>query len=73
MRTSLLASLLLLAPITLSAQARATQGQRNWVSVDAPVVALTHVQVVDGTGAAPAADQTIIITGDKITAVGPTP
>lgn len=72
MRPALLASsLLLLAPLSVNAQARATQGQRNWVSVDAPVVALTHVQVVDGTGAAPAADQTIIITGDKITAVGP--
>ena len=72
MRTALLASsLLLLAPAALSAQARATPGQRNWVSVDAPIVALQHVQVVDGTGAAPAADQTVIITGDKITAVGP--
>jgi imidazolonepropionase-like amidohydrolase len=72
MRTTLLASsLLLLAPLTVQAQARATQGQRDWVKVDAPVVALTHVQVVDGTGAAPAPDQTIIITGDRITAVGP--
>jgi imidazolonepropionase-like amidohydrolase len=71
MRTPLLASLLLFAPVALSAQTRATNGQRNWVSVDAPVVALQHVQVVDGTGAAPAADQTIIITGDKITALGP--
>lgn len=71
MRALFVSSLLLVAPITLSAQARATQGQRNWVSVDAPVVALTHVQVVDGTGAAPVADQTIIITGDRITAVGP--
>lgn len=72
MRAALfVSSLLLAATITLSAQTRATPGQRNWVSVDAPVVALQHVQVVDGTGAAPAADQTIIITGDKITAVGP--
>ena len=71
MRTPLLALLLLLAPVALSAQARATPGQRNWVSVDAPVVALQHVQVVDGTGVAPAVDQTIIITGEKITAVGP--
>lgn len=71
MRTTLLASLLVLAPVALSAQARATPGQRNWVSVDAPVVVLQHVQVVDGTGAAPAVDQTIVITGDKVTAVGP--
>jgi imidazolonepropionase-like amidohydrolase len=72
MRAALFASsLLVLAPLSLAAQARATPGQRNWVSVDAPVVVLQHVQVVDGTGAAPAVDQTIVITGDKITAVGP--
>ena len=37
----------------------------------APVVALTHVRVVDGTGAAAKADQTVIIRGTKIEAVGP--
>ncbi|MGH7563088.1 MAG: amidohydrolase family protein [Gemmatimonadota bacterium] len=41
------------------------------VRVTAPVVALTHVQVVDGTGAAPAADQTIVIRDGRIAAVGP--
>jgi len=30
---------------------------KAFVSVDAPVIVLTHVQVVDGTGAAPALDQ----------------
>jgi imidazolonepropionase-like amidohydrolase len=73
--SALVSALVVLSPFVIHAQTpaagRATAGQRNWVSVDAPVVALTHVQVVDGTGAAPAADQTIIITGDKITAVGP--
>jgi imidazolonepropionase-like amidohydrolase len=64
-------ALLLTVSVSLIAQTRATPGQRNWVSVDAPVVVLQHVQVVDGTGAAPAADQTIVITGDRITAVGP--
>lgn len=73
MRSPFLIASLVLVPLSLAAQApqRAAPGQRNWVSVDAPVVALTHVQVVDGTGAAPVQDQTIIITGDKITAVGP--
>ncbi len=41
------------------------------VRVTAPVVALTHVQVVDGTGAAPAADRTIVIEDGRIAAVGP--
>ena len=72
MRTLVLASALVVSLLGRAhSQSRATAGQREWVSVDAPVVALTHVQVIDGTGAAPAADQTIIITGDRITSVGP--
>ncbi len=73
MRSPVLLAAFIAVPACLAAQAagRATAGQRNWVSVDAPVVALTHVQVVDGTGAAPMVDQTIVITGDRITALGP--
>lgn len=44
---------------------------QRFVSVDAPVVALTHVRVVDGTGAPPADDQTVIISRGRIAAVGP--
>jgi imidazolonepropionase-like amidohydrolase len=40
------------------------------VSAAAPVIALTHVRVIDGTGAAPAEDQTILIERSKISAVG---
>ena len=43
-----------------------------YVSVNAPVVALTHVRLVDGTGAAAREDQTVIVTGSRITATGPT-
>lgn len=43
---------------------------RAFVSVDAPVVALTHVRVVDGTGAPAADDQTIVIENGRIAAVG---
>jgi imidazolonepropionase-like amidohydrolase len=39
--------------------------------VDAPVVALVHVRVIDGTGAPPAEDQTIVIDPGKIAAAGP--
>jgi imidazolonepropionase-like amidohydrolase len=42
-----------------------------FVSVDAPVVALTHARVIDGTGAAPRSDQTLIIRDGKIAALGP--
>jgi len=35
-----------------------------------PTVAVTHVTVVDGTGARPKSDQTVLVTGDRIMAVG---
>src|SRR5436305_6469056 len=44
---------------------------REFVSVDALTVALTHARVIDGTGAAAATDQTVIISGGKIQTVGP--
>ncbi len=43
---------------------------RAFVKVDAPVVALTHVRVIDGTGAAARADQTLVIRDGKIAAMG---
>jgi len=41
-----------------------------FVKVDAPVVALEHVRMIDGTGAAARADQTIVIADGKIAAIG---
>ena len=41
-----------------------------FVKVNAPVVALTHVRVIDGTGAAAREDQTIIVSKGKIESVG---
>jgi len=41
-----------------------------YVKEDAPVIALEHVRVVDGTGAAPRTDQTLIISEGKIAALG---
>lgn len=43
---------------------------RRFVSVDAPVVALTHARLIDGTGAPAKPDQTILIQDGEITAVG---
>ncbi|HEX4935363.1 MAG TPA: amidohydrolase family protein [Gemmatimonadaceae bacterium] len=45
---------------------------RPFVSVDAPIVALRHVRLIDGTGAAARDDQTVIVSGSRIAAVGPT-
>jgi imidazolonepropionase-like amidohydrolase len=39
---------------------------RGFVKVDAPVVALTHVRVIDGTGAAARDDQTVVMSKGKI-------
>ena len=44
---------------------------REFVRVDAPVVALTHIQVVDGTGAPASGDQTVVIRDGLVEAVGP--
>ncbi|HJR68296.1 MAG TPA: amidohydrolase family protein [Gemmatimonadaceae bacterium] len=44
---------------------------RALVSVAEPVVALTGVTVIDGTGAAPRRDQTIVIRDGRIAEVGP--
>jgi enamidase len=43
---------------------------RQYVAVDTSVLALTHVRVIDGTGAPPRADQTIIIRDGRIASVG---
>src|ERR1700686_3756672 len=43
---------------------------RPFVKVDAPVVVLAHVRVIDGTGAAAREDQTIVLSKGKIESVG---
>src|SRR6266700_1670775 len=44
---------------------------REYIAVDTSLVALTHVLLVDGTGAAPKTDQTVVIRAGRIAAVGP--
>ena len=41
---------------------------REYVSVSEPVIALTNVRVVDGTGAAAVEGQTIVVQNGRITA-----
>lgn len=43
---------------------------KGFVSVDSPVVALQHVRVIDGTGAAALADQTVVIESGTIREIG---
>jgi imidazolonepropionase-like amidohydrolase len=47
-----------------------SQVTRSFVSVDSPVVALTHIRVIDGTGGPAAADQTILIENGTIREIG---
>ncbi|HZC44650.1 MAG TPA: amidohydrolase, partial [Acidobacteriaceae bacterium] len=43
----------------------------QYISISDPVVALTHVEVIDGTGAAPVLHQTIVLDHGKIASFGP--
>jgi Amidohydrolase family len=43
----------------------------TWPQTTARPLVLDHVLLVDGTGGAPVSDARIVITGDRITAVGP--
>ncbi|HEV2426440.1 MAG TPA: amidohydrolase family protein [Terriglobia bacterium] len=69
MRKQLVVALLIVCG-NLSAQAPMSDVVKSFVKVKAPVVALEHVRVIDGTGAAPAEDQTVIIEGGRIRTVG---
>src|SRR5215469_11193477 len=43
---------------------------KDFIKVPNGVIVLEHVRLIDGTGAAAKSDQTILISGDKITAIG---
>ncbi len=62
-----------LVPLALAgAQSRPTLAPavRQYVTTDSPLIALTHVRVIDGTGAAARADQTLVIRNGRITSSG---
>ena len=49
---------------------QATQPPSAFIVEDAPVIALIHARVIDGTGSPTMDDQTIVIGGGKIVALG---
>lgn len=59
-----------LAPIVLPQATEPGKAVQPFVQVNAPVVALMHMRVIDGTGAPARANQTILIENGKIAAVG---
>jgi len=71
-KTALAVSCCLLLPSLCWSQAppKLSPEVRAFVKEDAPVVALTHVRVIDGTGTVPRTDQTLVIANGKITAMG---
>lgn len=72
MRRASIVVVLFLAILGLAAQTppSLSPAVKAFVTVDAPVFALTHVRVIDGTGAAPRENQTVLVSGGKIQAVG---
>lgn len=76
MRPGLVISAIALALVASSASAQAPRSLnpqiKMFVNVNAPTVALTHARLVDGTGTPAKDDQTIVIDGERIAAVGKT-
>jgi enamidase len=66
-----LAAACLLASSPLSAQRPTlSKNVRSYVTIDTPTVVLTHVRVIDGTGAPPRENQTIVVRDGRIAALG---
>ena len=55
---------------TAQAPAQRPAQVTQFVSVDAPVVAITNVRVIDGLANPPVEGQTVVISGGKITSIG---
>src|SRR5512146_2457497 len=58
--------------VAVSAQAptQLSPAVKAFVAIDAPLFALTHVRVIDGTGGPVREDQTIVVSAGKIQAIG---
>ncbi|HJU84711.1 MAG TPA: amidohydrolase family protein [Holophagaceae bacterium] len=66
--SSALVSLAVLAQVP-STPAKLSPEVARYVKVDAARVVLTHVRVIDGTGAAPVEDRNLVIEGGRITSI----
>jgi imidazolonepropionase-like amidohydrolase len=72
MRPSLAIAASLLVTLAASASAqnpKLSPDVLKYVKVNAPAVLLIHVRIIDGTGAAPAEDQSILIENGKIVSI----
>jgi imidazolonepropionase-like amidohydrolase len=64
-------ALFLLLAIASSSFAQAPLDRQQFIRIEAPVIALTHVRVIDGTGAAPQDEMTIVIKDGKLQSIAP--
>src|SRR5437016_6190733 len=65
-------ALFLLNILAMTSLAQGPQSDRQqFIRVEAPVVALAHVRVIDGTGAPPLEDQLVVIADGKIKSISP--
>ncbi|HEX9473070.1 MAG TPA: hypothetical protein VF931_02695, partial [Steroidobacteraceae bacterium] len=69
MRIATLGGILCLSLFRVAAGQNLSAEVLKFVRVNAPVVALTHVRIIDGTGAAALEDQTLILGAGKITSI----
>ena len=58
------------AAAVASAQPQFSEAVRGFIRIDAPVISLTNVRVIDGTGAPARANQTVVIRAGTIAEVG---
>jgi imidazolonepropionase-like amidohydrolase len=65
-----LIALLIATTAFAQAPSKFQPGVKPFLAYDDPVIVLTHVRVIDGTGAAAREDQTIVIDHGKIASVG---
>lgn len=64
-------SLMLLADLARGqSRSKLSPAVREFVKIDAPIVVLNHVRVIDGTGSASRTDQAIVIQDGKIVTIG---
>jgi imidazolonepropionase-like amidohydrolase len=73
MRKFVLAALCCLIATGSASAQKLSPGVRQFVKVDAPVVVLAHVRVIDGTGAPARQNQTVILSQGKIAEISDAP
>jgi enamidase len=66
----LFATVLLWMTLCSAAQPAGPQGDAAFVAYDQPVLLFDHVQIVDGTGAAPQRDMALLVRGGRIERIG---